>query len=404
MNPMLADLAIPYGAYWSTPFARWQGAFANLHSLEFAAHVARRELARRNLEPGAFDHAVLGISVPQKHSFYGVPWLMGLIGAPAVGGPTVMQACATGVRSLLAAAQEVSSGLARTSLVIACDRTSNGPHLYYPNPRGPGGTGASEDWVMDNFGCDPLGRHSMLVTAENVARKHGIGTAAQHELVLRREAQYADALADDAAFLRRFMTLPFEVPAPGFKKTAAVLPADEGVSRSTPEGLAALKPVLEGGSVTYGAQTHPADGNAGIVVTTRDRARELARDPAIGVRLLGFGSSRAALAHMPEAPAPAAQRALAQAGLPIGEMAIIKTHNPFAVNDLVFARVTGVDAMAMNPFGCSLVWGHPQAPMGTRAIIELIEALALRGGGRGLFTGCAAGDTAMAVVLEVGAA
>src|SRR5690606_6752175 len=105
--------------------------------------------------------------------------------------------------------------------------------------------------------------------------------------------------------LRRFMTLPFEVPAAGYKKTAAVLAGDEGVSRSTAEGLAALKPVQPGGSVTYGAQTHPADGNAGIVVTTRERARELARDPAIGVRLLGFGSARAELAHMPEAPAPA---------------------------------------------------------------------------------------------------
>ena len=395
---------IPYGAYWSTPFARWQGALAHLHSVEFAAFVARRELARRGIDPSAFDHGVLGTSVPQRHAFYGVPWLMGLVGAPAVGGPTVMQACATGVRSLLAAAQEVQSGLAQASLVVTCDRTSNGPHLYYPNPRGPGGTGVSEDWVMDNFGCDPLGGHSMLATAENVARKHGIGSAEQHELVLRREAQYADALADDAAFLRRFMTLPFEVPAAGFRKTAAVLQADEGVSRSTADGLAALQPVLAGGSVTYGAQTHPADGNAGIVVTTPERARELARDPAIGVRLLGFGSARVELAHMPEAPVPAAQRALAQAGLPIGEMAIVKTHNPFAVNDLVFARSTGVDGMAMNPYGCSLVWGHPQAPMGTRAIIELIEALALRGGGRGLFAGCAAGDTAMAVVIEVGRA
>ena len=395
---------IPYGAYWSTPFARWQGALAHLHSLEFAAFVAKRELARRGIDPSAFDHGVLGTSVPQQHAFYGVPWLMGLVGAPAVGGPTVMQACATGVRSLLAASQEVQSGLAQASLVVTCDRTSNGPHLYYPNPRGPGGTGASEDWVMDNFGCDPLGGHSMLATAENVARKHGIGTAAQHDLVLRREAQYADALADDAAFLRRFMSLPFEVPAAGFRKTSAVLLADEGVSRSTADGLAALRPVLAGGSVTYGGQTHPADGNAGIVVTTPERARELASDPTIGVRLLGFGSSRVELAHMPEASAPAAQRALAQAGLSIGEMAIVKTHNPFAVNDLAFAKITGVDVMAMNPYGCSLVWGHPQAPMGTRAVIELIEALALRGGGRGLFTGCAAGDTAMAVVIEVGRA
>jgi acetyl-CoA acetyltransferase len=392
---------IPYGAYWSTPFARWQGSFAGLHSVEFAAHVARRELARRNIDPKVFDYGALGFSVPQRHSFYGLPWLTGLIGAEGVGGPTLMQACATGVRTVLAAAQEIQVGMASTALVVNADRTSNGPHLYYPNPRGPGGTGTAEDWVMDNFGCDPLGGHSMLATAENVVKKHGFSTGEQHEVVLRREQQYGDALADGAAFLRRFMTLPFEVPAPGFKKTAATLEGDEGVSQSTVEGLAKLKPVLPGGTVTYGAQTHPADGNAAIILATRERARELSTNPKITVRLRGFGQARAALAHMPEATVPAAQRALAQAGRGIGQMAAIKTHNPFAVNDLLFAKANGLDWRTMNNFGCSLVWGHPQAPMGTRAIIELIEELALRGGGWGLFTGCAAGDTAMALVLEV---
>jgi acetyl-CoA acyltransferase len=392
---------IPYGAYWSTPFARWQGSFANLHSVEFAAHVARTELTRRKIDPKCFDYGVLGFSVPQNHSFYGLPWLMGMVGAGQAGGPTLMQACATGVRTLLAAAQEIEVGMAGTALVVNCDRTSNGPHLYYPNPRGPGGTGAAEDWVMDNFGCDPLGGHSMLTTAENVAAKHGIGTAQQHEVVLRREQQYRDALQDDAAFLRRFMSLPFEVPAANFKKTAGTLAGDEGVSTSTPEGLAKLKPVAEGGTVTYGGQTHPADGNAAIVLTTREKARELAANPKIAVRLHGFGMARAALAYMPEATVPAAQRALAQAGRNFGDLAAIKTHNPFAANDIYFARQTGTDLMAMNNYGCSLVWGHPQAPMGTRAIIELIEELAQRGGGYGLFTGCAAGDTAMAVVLEV---
>jgi acetyl-CoA acetyltransferase len=392
---------IPYGAYWSTPFARWQASFANLHSVEFAAHVARHELERRRIDPKVFDYGVLGFSVPQKHSFYGLPWLTGLIGAKGVGGPTMMQACATGVRTLLAAAQEIEVGMASTALVLNCDRTSNGPHLYYPNPRGPGGTGAAEDWVMDNFGCDPLGGHSMLTTAENVAKRHGFTTAEQHEVVLRREQQYRESLSDGAAFLKRFMTLPFEVPAPGFKKVAGKLEADEGVSNSTAEGLAALKPVMPGGTVTFGGQTHPADGNAAIVVTTRERARELSTNPKIAVRLHGFGQARAELAYMPEATVPAAQQALAQAGRRIDQIAAIKTHNPFAINDLLFARATGVDWRTMNNHGCSLVWGHPQAPMGTRSVIELIEELALRGGGFGLFTGCAAGDTSMAVVLEV---
>jgi acetyl-CoA acetyltransferase len=395
---------IPYGCYWSTPFTRWQGSLANLNSLEFAAHVARAELARRGIPAETFDHGVLGFSVPQKHSFYGLPWLAGLAGLGHLAGPTIMQACATGVRVLLAAAQEIDTGLASAALAVTCDRTSNGPHLYYPNPRGPGGTGAHEDWVMDNFSCDPLGQHSMVATAENVAKKHGIGTAEQHEIVLRREAQYRDALADDSAFLRRFMTLPCGVPDPSFRKTVATITGDEGINTSTPEGLAKLKPVVPGGTVTFGGQTHPADGNAAIIVAAPERARELARDPNLRIRLLGFGQSRATLAYMPEAPVPAAQRALTQAGLKISQVHAIKTHNPFAVNDALFSRSTGVDVGKMNNYGCSLVWGHPQAPMGTRSIIELIEELVLRGGGYGLFTGCAAGDTAMAVVLEVAGA
>ena len=78
---------IPYGAYWSTPFAKWQGSFANLHSVEFAAHVAKAELAKRRIAPDAFDYGVLGMTVPQKASFYGLPWFMGLIGGRKVGGP-----------------------------------------------------------------------------------------------------------------------------------------------------------------------------------------------------------------------------------------------------------------------------------------------------------------------------
>ncbi|WP_204351289.1 hypothetical protein, partial [Serratia marcescens] len=71
----------PYGLWWSTPFARWQGALAHLHSLRFAAHVAQRELAARNLSPEIFDFSVLGTTVPQQGAFYGAPWILGMIGA-----------------------------------------------------------------------------------------------------------------------------------------------------------------------------------------------------------------------------------------------------------------------------------------------------------------------------------
>jgi len=392
---------IPYGAYWSTPFARWQGAFANLNSLQFAAHTLRGELANRRIPGEAIELGILGITVPQKHSFYGMPWVAGMAGLSHVGGPTVMQACATGVRSLLAAAEEIDSGNGGSVLAINCDRVSNGPHIYYPNPKGPGGTGASEDWVMENFSHDPLGKHAMIQTAENVAVKHQITTAEQHDVVLQREAQYRDALKDDCKFQKRYMSLPFAVPDASFRKTVATLNSDEGINFSTADGLAKLKPVVQGGSVTFGGQTHPADGNAAIIVAAADRAAELSQNTKIRIRLYGFGSARAELAFMPEAPIPAARCALQQAGLTIDKIDAIKTHNPFAVNDVLFSRQTGVPLNRMNNYGCSLVWGHPQAPMGTRAIIELIEELVVRGGGYGLFTGCAAGDSAMSVVLQV---
>lgn len=392
---------IPYGAYWSTPFVRWQGALGELHSLRLVSWVARRALAKRGIAAEAFDFGVLGMTVPQQGCFYGLPWAMGEIGASQVGGPTIMQACATSARSIQVAAQEVAAGLASTALVLACDRVSNGPHIYYPAPSSPGGTGAHENWVLDNFARDPFAGVAMVTTAENVARKYGIGRQEQDELTLVRYAQYADALADDRAFLRRFMDLPFDVPDPRLGKVVASLEGDVGIQPSDPAKVRALKPVVEGGSVTYAGQTHPADGNAGIVVTTRECARELASTPGIDIAILGFGTARTAIAHMPEAPVPASRRALNQANLSIEQIDCVKSHNPFIVNDLVFAQLTGFPLEAMNNFGCSLVWGHPQGPTGLRALIELIEELAARGGGRGLFQGCAAGDTAMAIVIEV---
>jgi len=397
----MSAIAIPYGAYWSTPFARWQGSLAHLHSLTFAAHVAKGALARRDIAPSAFDHAVLGLTVPQRGSFYGLPWLMGEIGAAGVAGPTISQACATGARVLQSAAAEIREGNASASLAIAADRTSNGPHLYYPAPDAPGGTGEHENWILDNFNRDPFAGLAMIQTAENVVAKYRIDPARQNELTLRRYAQYQEALAADSAFLRRFMELPFAVPDSRYRRTVRSLDGDEGIHATSAEGLAALKPVLPGGTVTFGGQTHPADGNAAMVLTTPQRVAEFTREPAIDIRLLGFGQARVERGFMPEAPVPAARRALAAAGLGIGDIAAIKTHNPFIVNDIVFADSFGIDAMAMNAHGCSLVWGHPQGPTGLRAVIELIEELVLAGGGHGLFTGCAAGDSAMAVVVRV---
>ena len=119
---------IPYGAYWCSPFARWQGSLGHLPSVDFAAHVARESMATRGIDAEIFDSGVLGMTVPQQFSFYGFPWLSGMAGAGHIGGPTISQACATSARVLSFATQEITAGSASCVLAVTTDRLSNGPH------------------------------------------------------------------------------------------------------------------------------------------------------------------------------------------------------------------------------------------------------------------------------------
>ncbi|MFQ5980376.1 MAG: thiolase family protein [Candidatus Heimdallarchaeota archaeon] len=395
------NVYVPYGCYWSTPFVRWQGNFSSLNAIPFAAETALRVFKKWNLATDTCDSLYLGITVPQKHSFYGQTWLAGLIGAPGITGPMIAQACATSARVLFNAASEieVADQADCAILAVTCDRTSNGPHILYPNPMGPGGKGDAEDWVWDNFGFDPYAKNAMLQTGENVANEAGISREDQDEVTVLRYKQYQAALESEAAFLRRFMVSPIEVKVG--RKVLATVQGDEGVFPTTAEGLAKLRPVLKDGTVTFGTQTHPADGNCGMILTTRERAQKLSQNKDFEVKIISFGQSRVKKGFMPLAPVPAAQTALDHAQLAIDDIEAIKMHNPFAVNDVYFSREMGVAPESVNNYGSSLIWGHPQAPTGMRMIIELIEELTLKNGGHGLFTGCAAGDSAAAIVIEV---
>jgi acetyl-CoA acetyltransferase len=197
------------------------------------------------------------------------------------------------------------------------------------------------------------------------------------------------------------MVIPLEVKDARGRKVLSMVDGDVGVFPTTAEGLAKLRPVVREGTVTFGTQTHPADGNCGVIVTTKEKAQELSRDPRVEIQLLSYGEARVKKGYMAQAVVPSAQQALLRAGIGIGDVQVIKTHNPFAVNDIYFCREMGVKPEAMNNYGSSLIWGHPQGPTGHRLIIEVIEELVLLGGGYGLFVGCAAGDTGAGVVVKV---
>ncbi|MDP6369457.1 MAG: thiolase family protein, partial [Planctomycetota bacterium] len=380
------------------PFCRWQGSLARDHSIELAGRVGASFLEDRAYDTGLFDSVALGTTVYSRQSFYGAPWVAALLGLEKLTGPTYSQACATSARMLASSALEIETGQRRAILAVACDRTSNGPHIYFPDPDGPGGTGTNEDPVLGNFNRDPWAKGAMIQTAEAVAAEANISRSEQEELALMRYGQYEAALADERAFQRRYMV---DVEQKRGRKTIGTLVGDEGIHPMTPEGLGGLRPVLEGGTITFGTQTHPADGNAGMVICDRERARELSTDTSITVQILGYGEARVEQGLMPKATAPAAREALAQAGIAAGDCAAVKTHNPFAAADLWFCRELDFETQLVNNYGSPLIWGHPQGPMGLRVIAELIEELAIKGGGLGLFSGCAGGDSAMALCLKV---
>jgi acetyl-CoA acetyltransferase len=252
--------------------------------------------------------------------------------------------------------------------------------------------------MTDNF-LDPYAGSLMVETAEFVAADFGgISKEESDAMAIRRWEQYEMSLENDREFQKEYM-IPVEVAIS--RKEIKIVDADEGVRPNTPEGLAPLKPQIEGGCITYGAQTHPADGNAGLIITTEEKARELSKDKNITIQLLSYGYYRAKKARMAAAVTPAAEIALQNANVQVKDLAAVKTHNPFTVNDIVMGSLMKIPDDIFNNYGSSLIYGHPQGPTGARCTIELIEELIKIGGGYGLFAGCAAGDFAAALVLKV---
>lgn len=397
---MFKNAYIPYKGYYSSPFVRWQGSLSTAHPVRLAGATIKRWIAERKpgWDPMKVDYVNMGNTVAMKHAFWNGSWVAALLGAERTVGVWLSQACSTGTTAVYQAAMKCEVGSAEWVMCVLCDRVSNGPHTVWPNPLGPGGYVEREDWVMDNFNYDPWGELPMVTTADLVAQEAGITKEECDELAWVRYQQYQDALKNDREFQKRYM-YPVEVQVD--KKKTIVVEADEGVTPTSPEAIAALKPLNDWGVHSYAAQTHPADGNACISVCTREKAKELA-DEGPEIQIVSFGYARAPKARMGAAPVPATEMALQRAGLTPSDIKVWKSHSPFAVNDIYLGKKLGVDIYKkFNDYGCSMIYGHPHAATMARHIIELIEQLVIEGGGYGAATGCAAGDTGATLIIKV---
>ncbi|MBT8395772.1 MAG: hypothetical protein KJN92_02345 [Gemmatimonadetes bacterium] len=391
---MLSRARIPYGTWGSSYFPAWQtSALAEVNIGQFAGESMARILSLRGVKKTELEYMVIGSTIPWHWKFWTAPLVSSCMGH-RIPGYHVEQACATGLQAVLLAGAEVDNGGSDVVGVVTFDRTSDSPVGVFPERRAHERTQAIAD-VWDNFGFDPATGNAMITAAGITARKYKTDRREVDDVAYHRYQQYFDA--KDSGFLDRVM-VPLEVLNVAGRPLGRV-DGDYGVREITLDGLRAMRELDT--CVTGGTQTHASDGMSGLLVATEARAKELSTKPEIDIQFVAKTEMRTHPSLMPEAPAFAVQKLLDRTGLTMADMAVVKNHNPFAVNDVIFAELLDYDWRDMNNTGCPLVWGHPQGPTLTRVLIEALEEAVDLGGGHVLIFGCAAGDVGIASIFKV---
>ena len=393
-NTLYPRARIPYGTWGTSYFPAWQtSALAEVNIGQFAAESMNRIMGLRRVSTSTLDYLILGSTIPWHWKFWNAPMLAATFGR-RIPGFHLEQACATGLQAVLAAAAQVEGDGGDVVGVLTFDRTSDSPVGVFPERRAYERTFALND-VWENFGFDPATGKSMIASAGAASRKHKLDRREVDDVIFCRYQQYFEA--KNSGFLDK-ACVPLDLLSVQGKPMGRI-DHDNGVKQVTMEALREMRELDT--CVTAGGQTHASDGMATLLVTTAERAAELSPRPEIDIKLVARTEVRANPSMMPEAPSLAVMKLLQRTGLTMNDIAVTKSHNPFAVNDVIFSKLLNHDWHEVNRTGCSLVWGHPQGPTLTRSLIEGLEEAVMLGGGRVLLFGCAAGDVGIAAIFEV---
>jgi acetyl-CoA acetyltransferase len=391
---MFPKARIPYGTWGSSFFPAWQtSVLAEVNIGQFAGEAMNRILGIRKVPKSELEYLIIGSTIPWHWKFWNAPLVASCLGH-RIPGFHIEQACATGLQAVLIAGAEVQSGANDVVGVLTFDRTSDSPVGVFPERRAYQRTMALSD-VWDNFGFDPATGLAMITAAGLAARKYSLERKEVEDLAFCRYQQYFETKA--SGFLNRIL-VPLEVLNVQGRFLGRI-EDDVGVRKLTLDGLRGMRELDT--CVTTGTQTHASDGMATMLVTTPEKARELSPRPEIVIKFVAKAEFRTHPALMPEAPTLAVQKLLDRTGFTMADIAVVKNHNPFAINEAIFAKVMEHDWRQVNKTGCSLVWGHPQGPTLTRMLIEGLEEAVDLGGGLVLLFGCAAGDMGIAALFKV---
>jgi acetyl-CoA acyltransferase len=381
-----------------TPVGRApKGALATTRPDDLAASAIAGALARiPALDKPAIDDVILGCAQPEGEQGWNIARMAALrAGLPVeIPGATVNRLCASGLEAIALADHRIRSGAAQVIVAGGAESMSlipMGGNKPSPNP-----------WLAANY---PASLLTMGLTAERVARRYSVSRDDQDAFALASHqkavaAQAAGRFAEELVPVTVTTAAPSEKPGKPIIKES-VFSADEGPRADTSvAALAQLKPVFHAqGTVTAGNSSQTSDGAAATVLMESARARSLGIQPL--ARLVSYAVTGCLPEEMGIGPITAIPKALALAGLTLGDIDLIELNEAFAAQVLAIIRTLSLDPARINVNGGAIALGHPLGCTGAKLTATLLRELKARRARYGMVTMCVGGGMGAAGIFEL---
>jgi 3-oxoadipyl-CoA thiolase len=388
-----------------TPFGRYGGALSTVRTDDMAA-IPIKALIERNspVDWTTVDDVILGCANQAGEDNRNVARMAVLLaGLPlTVPGTTVNRLCGSSLDAISIAARAIKSG--ENALVIAggVESMSRAPFVMGKADAAFSRGIKLEDTTIGWRFVNPLmkaqyGVDSMPETGENVAEEFGISRQDQDAFAYRSQQRTGAAMQSGALAEE---TTPVTITAR--KGAPVVVDKDEHPRPDTTlAALAALKPIVKAnGTITAGNASGLNDGACAVLLASEDAAKRNGLKPK--ARVVAAAAAGVAPRIMGMGPAPATRKALALAGLTIGDMDVIELNEAFASQALAVLRDLGIpdNASHVNPNGGAIALGHPLGASGARLVTAAVLHLQRAGGRYALCTMCIGVGQGLAMILE----
>ena len=379
-----------------TPIGKFGGTLAAWSAADLGDLVAGESLRRARLEPDQIAESIWGCARQAGGGPNVARQITYRAGVPeTVPAYTVNQACGSGLKAIILAAQEIMLGRADAVLAGGTESMSRVPYFVEGGRWGMrmGNSLLVDGMYRDGF-SDPLSGLVMGETAENLARQYEISRAEQDEYALRSQ-QKAQSAIESGRFDDEVMT--FHVGGP---KAPRLFARDEHYRAGTTlEDLAKLPPVFaKDGTVTAGNSSGITDGAAALVVLSEDGLKHSGATPQ--ARIVDYEITGVAPEIMGIGPVPAVRALLARQQLTIEQIDLIELNEAFAAQVIACDRELHFPAERLNVNGGSIALGHPIGCTGVRITTTLLYEMQKREAKLGLATLCVSGGMGFALLLE----